>query len=70
MMDAVQKDLENRKEEIQKAMELMFKANMTITDWDVPEGDDREAAKILLSIMQESLDTIKAEIEAGNYDFY
>jgi len=69
-MDAVQKDLENRKEEIQKAMELMFKANMTITDWDVPEGDDREAAKILLSIMQESLDTIKAEIEAGNYDFY
>lgn len=69
-MDAVQKDLENRKEEIQKAMELMFKANMTITDWDVPEGNDREAAKILLSIMQESLDTIKAEIEAGNYDFY
>jgi len=69
-MDAVQKDLENRKEEIQKAMELMFKANMTITDWDVPEGDDREAAKILLSIMQESLDAIKAEIEAGNYDFY
>jgi len=69
-MDAVQKDLENRKEEIQKAMELMFKANMTITDWDVPEGDDREAAKILLSIMQESLDTIKAEIEAGNYDYY
>lgn len=69
-MDAVQKDLENRKEEIQKAMELMFKANMTITDWDVPEGNDREAAKILLSIMQESLDAIKAEIEAGNYDFY
>lgn len=69
-MDAVQKDLENRKSEIKKAMELMFKANMTITDWDVPEGDDHEAAKILLSIMQESLDAIKAEIEAGNYDFY
>lgn len=69
-MDAVQKDLENRKSEIKLAMELMFKANMTITDWDVPEGDDREAAKILLSIMQESLDSIKAEIEAGNYDFY
>ncbi|MDD5159483.1 MAG: hypothetical protein PHI47_05495 [Sulfuricurvum sp.] len=69
-MDAVQKDLENRKEEIQKAMLMMFKANMTITDWDVPEGDDREAAKILLSIMQDSLDTIKADIEAGKYDFY
>jgi hypothetical protein len=69
-MDAVQKDLENRKDEIKKGMELMFKANMTITDWDVPEGDDKEAAKILLSIMQESLTEIKADIEAGNYDFY
>lgn len=69
-MDAVEKDLANRKEEIQKAMVMMFKANMTITDWDVPEVDDREAAKILLSIMQESLDTIKADIEAGKYDFY
>jgi hypothetical protein len=69
-MDAIEKDLESRKEEIQKTMELMFKANMTITDWDVPEGDDREAAKILLSIMQDSLDTIKADIEAGKYDFY
>lgn len=69
-MDVVQKDLENRKEEIRQVMVMMFKANMTITDWDVPEGDDREAAKILLSIMQESLDTIKADIEAGRYDFY
>ncbi len=69
-MDAVQKDLENRKEEIQAAMVMMFKTNMTITDWDVPEGDDREAAKILLSIMQESLDTIKVDVEEGRYDFY
>lgn len=69
-MNAVQKDLENRKKEIQKTMLMMFEANMTITDWDVPEGDDREAAKILLSIMQESLDTIKADIESGKYDFY
>ncbi|MDD5051445.1 MAG: hypothetical protein PHO27_01790 [Sulfuricurvum sp.] len=69
-MNAVQKDLENRKEEIQNAMLVMFKANMTITDWDVPEGDDKEAANILLSIMQESLDRIKSDVEAGKYDFY
>ncbi|MFY9142731.1 hypothetical protein [Sulfuricurvum sp.] len=69
-MDAVQKDLESRKTEIKQAMELMFKANMTITDWDVPEGDDKKAAQILLSIMQESLTEIKADIEAGKYDFY
>ena len=69
-MDPVEKDLENRKAEIKNAMELMFKANMTITDWDVPEGDDKEAAKILISIMQEALNEIKVEIEAGKYDNY
>ncbi|MDD2266282.1 hypothetical protein [Sulfuricurvum sp.] len=69
-MDPVQKDLENRKSEIKNAMEMMFKANMTITDWDVPEGDDKEAAKILISIMQEALDEIKVDIEAGKYDYF
>ncbi|HZF71103.1 hypothetical protein [Sulfuricurvum sp.] len=69
-MDPVQKDLENRKSEIKNAMELMFKANMTITDWDVPEGDDKEAAKILISIMQEALNEIKVDIEAGKYDYF
>jgi hypothetical protein len=43
---------------------------MKITDWDVPEADDREAAQILLQIMQEELDKLKADVEAGKYDNY
>ena len=43
---------------------------MTITDWDVPEVDDHEAAKQLIAIMQEKLDEIKSDITAGKYDFY
>ncbi len=50
-MDAVQKDLISRKIEIQKEVELLFKANMKITDWDVPEADDKEGAKILLDMI-------------------
>lgn len=69
-MNAVVKDLISRKSEIQKEIELVFKANMTITDWDVPEADDKEAAKILLDIIQEELDNIKADVEAGKYDYY
>lgn len=69
-MDAVQKSLVDRKGEICTEMELMFKANMTITDWNVPEADDKEAAKILLSMMQEALDMIKKDVEAGKYDYY
>lgn len=69
-MNAIHKELESRKNEIRKELELLFKANMTITDWDVPEGDDREAARLLLAIFQETLDAIKADVDAGAYDYY
>ncbi|NPA66900.1 MAG: hypothetical protein GXO11_08475, partial [Epsilonproteobacteria bacterium] len=57
-MDAIQKELESRKSEIQKELELLFKANMKITNWDIPETDDQEAAELLVNILQESLDKI------------
>jgi len=69
-MDAIQKELVSRKAEIQKEVELLFKANMKITDWDVPEADDKEGAKILLDMIQEKIDTIRAEVEAGKYNNY
>ena len=69
-MDVIQKELQSRKAEIRKGMELLFKANMKITDWDVPEADDNEAANIILNILQEVLDEIKADVDAGKYDYY
>jgi len=69
-MDVIQKELTSRKAEIQGAIELLFKANMKITDWDVPEADDKEGAKILLDMMQEKIDAIRADISAGKYDNY
>lgn len=69
-MDAIQKELQSRKAEIRKGIEILFKANMKITDWDVPEADDNKAAKILADILQEALDEIKADITAGKYDYY
>lgn len=69
-MDALQKELNSRKAEIRKELELLFKANMTITDWDVPEVDDHEAAKNIVAIMQEALNEIAIDVAAGKYDFY
>ena len=69
-MDAIQKELVSRKGEIQGAVALLFKANMKITDWDVPEADDKEGAKILLDMIQEKIDAIRADVEAGKYDYY
>ncbi len=69
-MNTIEKELESRKSEIQKEVDLLFKANMKISDWDVPEVDDREAATLLLNIIQERIDAIKKDVEAGKYDFY
>ncbi len=61
-MDAVEKELESRKEEIKKELRLLFNANNRITGWDVPEANEKEAAQLLLKIMQDALDEIKEEI--------
>ena len=69
-MEAIRKEFESRKDEIYNEVEILFKANMRITDWDIPEVDDKEAAKILLSIIQDALDKVKKDVEAGQYDYY
>lgn len=69
-MDVIEKELESRKVEIRKGMEILFKANMKITDWDVPEANDNKAANIIVNILQEVLDEIKTDITAGKYDYY
>jgi uncharacterized protein YecE (DUF72 family) len=69
-MDPVTKELESRRKEIAKELELLFKANMKITDWDVPEADDRRAAELLLEIMREELEKLAEDIRAGKYDNY
>ena len=69
-MDAVKKELESRRKAISKEVELLFKANMKITDWDVPEADDNEVAKLLIEIIKEEVAKIEADIEAGKYENY
>ncbi|NOZ89851.1 MAG: hypothetical protein GXO60_01055 [Epsilonproteobacteria bacterium] len=69
-MDAIKKELESRKNEIKKEVKFLFKANMKFTDWDVPEADDEEVARILLDIIQEALDEIKQDIDDGKYKNY
>jgi len=67
---AILEELNSRKGEIQKELELLFKLNMKITDWDVPEVDDKEAAKLILDIMQEKIDALRSDVEAGKYNNY
>lgn len=69
-MNPVEKEIESRRDEIAKELRLIFKANMKITDWDVPEADDRLAAKLILKVMREELDKLEEEVDLGKYDNY
>ena len=69
-MDAVEKDLESRKSEIQDELEAIFKGNMKISDWNIPEADDQKIAEMLVDIMQEKLDAIKKDVKEKKYENY
>jgi hypothetical protein len=66
-MDSVEKEFYARKDEIKKELKFLFKANMQITGWDIPEPDNQKAAEILADILQEGLDEIKEEIKEGKF---
>jgi len=66
-MDATQKDMASRQDEIQQELQLLFEANMKISAWNVPEVDDLEAATLLLEILQQQLDTIHTDVKSGKY---
>jgi len=69
-MDMTTKEINSRKENIENQLELLFKSNMKITDWDVPEADDQKAAQMIVDILQNKLDDIKKDVDAGKYNFY
>lgn len=69
-MSPSEKEAEMMKREIKKEIRLIFKANMKIFDWDIPENDDRKSAEIIISIMREALDELSDEVTAGKYDNY
>ncbi|WP_373072892.1 hypothetical protein [Sulfurimonas sp.] len=67
---ATQKDLANRVDEIRGELELLFKSNLKITDWNVPEADDQNAAEILVAILEEKLAEIKEDVKNRKYENY
>ena len=68
-MEMIEKELASRKTDIENEVEKLFTHNMKITDWDVPEADDKKGAILLLKIIEDKLATIKTDIENGKYDY-
>ncbi len=61
-MDMEHKEIEALKGEIKKELELIYKANMKASGWDIPERDDSEMSKLILETMQKALDELKKEV--------
>jgi len=69
-MSIQEKEIEKIKGEITKEIRLVFKANMKIFDWDIPENDDRKSAELILSVMKEAVDELSQEVASGKFDNY
>ena len=69
-MNPVEQDILSRKNEIISEVNGVFKLNMKITNWDVPEADDTLAGEMIIEIMQEALDGLKTKLDAGEFKDY
>ena len=69
-MTPEEQEITKRKVEITSELKALFNANMKISDWDIPEADDHQIATMLLDVIQEALDELKADVAQGTYDTY
>ncbi len=68
--DTTIKEVKSREKAISEQLELLFKANMKITDWDVPEANDQRAAEMIIVILQNKLDIIRQDVKDKKYENY
>ncbi len=69
-MTPQEQEIEKMRSSIITELRLVFKTNMKIFDWDIPENDDRKSAELIVETMQKALDDLKAEVADGKYDQY
>jgi len=69
-MTPQEQEIEKMRSSIKTELRVVFKANMKIFDWDIPENNDRKSAELISMVMQEALDEIKKEIAEGKFDQY
>jgi len=70
MLSMTEKEILDRTEAIESQLELLFKTNMKITNWDVPETDDKKAAEMIIEILEKKVAKLKNDVINGKYDYY
>ena len=65
-----EKEIIERTEAIENQLEFLFKTNMKITNWDVPETDDKKAAELIIEILEKKVIKLKDDVKNGKYNYY
>jgi len=65
-----EQEIKKMQGEITAELRAVFKANMKIFDWDIPENDDEKSAQLIINVMQKAMDKLKSEIADGKYNNY
>ena len=63
-------DILNRKDEIREEIRSLFKSNLRVTDYDVPEADDQEVSELLIALFSDTIEELKNEVLANKYENY
>jgi hypothetical protein len=66
-MKPQEQEIAKIREDIYADVRAVLKKNLTIFGWDIPGNDDKKAALLIWDVMQESMETLKKEIENGKY---
>ncbi|EQB40436.1 hypothetical protein M947_01165 [Sulfurimonas hongkongensis] len=66
----VQKDMHSRKKDIQDELESLFKSNLRVTNYNVPEPNGQKSSEILVEILEEKLRSIQDDVKAKKYMHY
>ena len=69
-MTPQEQEIEKMQGEITTEVRAVFKGNMKIFDWDIPENNDRKSAELIFAVMEKAMNDLRAEIDAGKYDQY
>ena len=69
-MSAETKEIAKLKSDIKEELKDILEKNLKISDWDIPEADDKELATKIVDILQEALNELKKEVQEGDYNNY
>ena len=64
-MTPQEQEIAKMKDEITTELRAVFKGNMKVFDWDIPENDDRKSAELIIKVMQDAMDVLQQEIKDG-----